>query len=533
MPPRWSANLSAADDGSTLLEDLGSRFATCVYTTSDGAGFDTMTTAIMLPGGNADDPRLPVDLAGEIIRRWRGTIGRVFLEGNLAWCGRVSRITIAAVRDDGTCAVQIDWRGLVYDLERESPELDGTYTDEFSTVSASELIELVVGQSRSPIAHRFERVARTAVNIGPVQTSVQDTSLSLILNQLKGASASGVEYAFLVYDPDDGPWLVPLGLGAARYRINLADAESAGLSVVWDLSEYVSDARAAFTNGDSNSDATEEVSSALGIALHNGLRAYRSIAVDAVNTEGAEAARDAFLALHQDPLAVTGSFDVQDYISTDEGGTHLAGLVRAGDIVNIADMLPFDDRLDHDGRSHSIASTSYDVFSGSLSMTLDQRAISSRQNERMTSLRVLARSLEPGLSHGLLDDGFVIFDVAKVVPKNVSTALLDDQYEFTAVRTMRIQMLIVLTINDRGGVESASDSRWHIGVGVDDEGWDFQEDQDGSVDYLRQGVSGGAATLTGHPRPKKVDPGLHRIQLYAQYDAGDYEVTVARVFFKS
>jgi hypothetical protein len=479
-----------------------------------------------MPGGDRQQPRVPLNLAGEIFRTWRGMQGRVFIEGTLGWAGRISEIVIGDLDVEGGCSVTLGWQGHVYDLEREQPELDADYADEFATVSASELIQLLVGQSASPIAKRYVNVAATAVGIGPVGTSMQDTILSLILNQLKGASSAGVEYSFLIWDPADGPHLIPIGVGPTKYRLRLRDAP--GTSVRWSLDEYVSDVKAIFTNADGVSDASDVLNSVDGPLLHNGLRAYRSISVDAVAVDGATAARDAFAALHEDPVGVTGMFIADDFISNVEGAPELAGLVRAGEIAVVPDALPLDPRLTVTGRTWAIASTTYDVFTGQLSVQLDQRSINSRENERMTEIRVQQRMVEPGSAHSFLTGDVLEFDTSIDLTINNETQLIEEPIEFTLTRAATLQVRIVLDIEDTGA--SVNDSRWQIGYTLDGETWDRSNPAMSSDDYLRDGINGGTAILAGNPGPRKVATGKHFMVIWARDDAGSYTVNRVRVF---
>lgn len=525
MPTRWSATLSAATDAGLVLTDLGSRFASCSFTTSLNAGFDQMQTALRQPGGSRDHPRIPIDLAAEIFRTWRGMIGRVYIEGALAWAGRVADIFIHD-QDGESCAVDLGWLGFVHDLEREQPELNASYSDEFATVSASELVRTVVDQSVSPIAHRYVFVQETAINIGPVTTSMQDSSLSLILNQLKGASSNGIEYAFLVWDPADGPYLVPIGVGPAQYRIRMT--ESPGTGVRWSLTEYVSDVTALFTNGDGVSDATDSAQSTDGPTLNSGLRSSRAISVDAVNADGAAAARDAFLALHGDPVGVTGAFQIQDFIQNDEGGVELAGLVRAGELAVVLDMLPFDSILDRAGRTKAIASTSYDVFSGQLSITLDQRAIQSRDNERMTDIRVGQRVSDPGAG-GILAQAFDAVGTASN-PDDTDILLDTISLTFTATRSPT-EIEIVAEAALHAATAGVGGQVW-LGYTLDGATWDHTDDDVATMAaYAATGTAGEDQPLAIRRR-LVVSSGAHRVDFYARQNiaaAGVYIRLASRV----
>lgn len=524
MATSWSATLSSSSDAGLVLADLGSRFSSCQYTTNLNAGFDQMSTTLCMPGGSK---KIPIDFAGEVFRDWRGMIARVFIEGTLAWAGRMTDISIHDYDPDGGCAVDLGFLGFAHDLERERPDLDASYADEFATTSASQLVRTIVDQSASPIAKRYVNVQETAVNIGPVSVGVADSSLSLILNQLKGASTDGVEFTFLVWDPADGPYLVPTGVGPTRYQLRMADAP--GTALRWSLSEYVSDTIALFTNEDGTSDASETATAADGSLLNGGLRSFRSLSVDAITADGAAAARDAFLALHKDPHGVSGSFVVHDFIRNDEGGHELAGLVRAGDIVSVPDVLPFDPLLTRDQRTWAIASTSYDVFTRQLSVTLDQRAIESRENERMTDVRVQQRLTEPGANHSILLNDFVQFSTNVAIPTNTNTLVNTDPFSFTMSRNARIYVEIQMDIHDAGtGSGSTADATLQVGCTIDEEDWDFTDPKMMSRSYFRTGLATADVTISGHPKPRALKAGAHRINFWIRDSAGSYEVSVLR-----
>lgn len=524
MSVPWSATLSSANDAGIVLPDLASHLGSLTYSTALNAGYDVASATLRMPQGTT---RIPLDLAGEIFRNWRGCIMRVYIETALAWAGRIADISLHNYDPDGGCAVDLSFLGVAHDLERERAEVDASFADEFATVSASQLVRTIVDASASPIAKRYVNVAETAVNIGPVSVGVQDSALSLILNQLKGASTDGIEYTFLVWDPADGPYLVPIGVGATRYRLLMANAPGAGIR--WSLSEYVSDTIALFTNEDGTSDASESASSTDGPLFNGGLRSYRSLSVDAITADGAGAARDAFLALHSDPVGVTGPFAVTDQILNDEGGHELAGLVRAGEIVNVLDVLPFDPVLTRQKRTWAIASTTYDVMSGELSVMLDQRAIQSRENEQMTEVRIAQRIVEPGIAHTILLNDFVAFETNVSITNNTNVQVNSEQFTFRMSRNARIHVVASMDIHDAGsGSGSVADATLQVGCTFDGEDWDFTDPTMMSRNYFRSGLAIGDTTVNATPKPRYLKAGSHTIDFWIRSDAGSYEVMVLR-----
>lgn len=526
---RWSATLSSSTDAGTVLDDLGSRFASCIYGTALNAGFDVMDTHICMPGADQTNPRVPQDFADMVFRDWRGMIARVFIESELAWMGRCANIF---VHDQDTasqtCALDIQWKGFAYDLERERPELNPSYAEDDATVSASELLKVLLNQSTSLIAKRYPNVGETAVNVGAVGTSLQDSSLSLILNQLKGASDQAIESTFLVWDPYDGPYLQPIGQGPSKYVLRLGNAPGTG--VRWLLDEYASTVVALYTDGDNNSAATDPLISTDGPALNGGLTAYKAITVDAVNKSGAESARDSYAALHEDPLGVEGPFPVADTIETAEGGRYPAGLVRAGDVTYVPDALAYDSELTTRAkRSWAIASTSHDLFTNINTVTLDQRSIQSRGTELMTELRVQARMMEPGLSHNSAVG--ILADINSPVQMTLNTNIkvTDTPVPMPTTRTSRPHITVVLEIRDQG--TSINDASWQVGFAIDDEEWDPSDPTMASKDYFRQGLNARDGKVQGTPKPRRIPPGPHTLDVWARCnDFGSYAVILCRVW---
>lgn len=530
MAPRWSSTLSSALDTSIVVPDLGSRFASCVFTSSLGVGWDQMQTTLMTPGGNRENPRVSYDFATEIYRAWRGAIGRVFIEGHLAWQGRVAEIYAHSVNSlDKSCVVELSWLGHAHDLEREAPELNPSYSEELATVSASDMTRTLIDQSSSPIAHTYAHVRETAINVGAVQTTPADTVLSLILNQLKGASSDGNEHTFLVWNPDDGPYIEPIGGGATRYMVRLDESPGAGFR--WSLSEMATDCRALFTNGDDNADATPTETAIDGPALNNQLHAYKAISVDAVNLGGATAARDVYLQLHKDPSALTGSFVATDTISNLDGGLELAGLVRANELLVVSDFLPLDSLTTEADRTKAIASTSYNVFSGQLSLTLDDRATNSKENEQMTELRIAQRLTESLRAHALLTDSYELFTTPIALVSDVPQIVTVQGLTIPALRAMRVHIHIVLGIDDTA--DSLSDLSITIGYSLDNDVWDPTNDETRERHLLRNGAAGSTLDLSCSPKARRIRSGQHRLYVWALCDADDFTVTSCKVFVDS
>jgi hypothetical protein len=409
-------------------------------------------------------------------------------------------------------------------LERDPPELDASYADEFATVSASQLIRATIPQSTGIIAHVFDNVAETAVNIGAIATSIQDTILSLIKNQLKGASSNGVEYAFLIWDPKRGPYLIPIGSGAPKYRLKMAD--SPGTRIKWSLSELVTDSRALFTNGDGNSDATEIKSSVLASQLNGDLKAYRTISLDNVNLEGAEAGRDAFMALREDPYGITGSFPAKDIITGIDGGQELAGLVKAGELAVVADALPFDSRMGREERTWTIDNTGFNPITGELSIALDQRSIESRDHERMTEIRVASRLLEPGLSHNIVLGNMITFEVVKTLNLDFPHQLNDEPFFFNLTRTSQVHIEVHVDVQDT--TTSVSGVNFIVGAAFDNEEWDPTDAAQRGLNRFANGLEDETATVDGLPQPVHRNPGRHSVILYIQANHVGYQALNAR-----
>ncbi len=513
-----SATLSAANDAGIVDSNLGARFASCVMSTALNAGFDELTTAML---GTSGDTLLTDAERAEIIRNWRGLIVRVYLGSELAWMGRCSRFEDGPRQYDYQLGwlrpLTITWRGFLDDLEREQPNLSDDYTDEGSHVSADEIVRLVIDQSSSLIAKKYGNVAATSTDIGPRQTSMQDTSLSLILNALQAGAAGAVEHTILVWNPYDGPYVVPIGFGPTRWRMSRGDA-----TLVWDIREYVSDAICVYTDKNSGSQSSALATSTLGPLLHNGLRAYRTTSADSVSNDGAEDVRDAFLALHEDPYGLSGNLTAIDTIENDEGALEPAWRVHAGDIVVVPDALPYDQRLDGSRalRSWAVKATSYDAFTGQLTVTLDDRAIASRQWEQMNLLRLDQRRLEPGGARSTLVRATTVGTSATHdVPSTADVVDIialetDGVLTFTVTRSGTA----LVTLQGRFNPDNASTGNLFLGFSLDGDPYDTSQN-DRTVRVPVVTASSRDYFVSGK-LPIYLTPGVHTVVMYSESGAG-------------
>jgi hypothetical protein len=197
------------------------------------------------------------------------------------------------------------------------------------------------------------------------------------------------EQAFLVLNGkpivrplcDDGEhvtpaWRLPI-IGSGLRRTLRGDERATSLKVV-------------FTGPDDSSDALDPLPDDDALERQFGLARVRTFAIAGVSEDAALATARAALKLKTDPSGVTGNpnltpdeYEAFGSIQTLDGARVSGTRVKAGDVVHIDRLRPHDPLAQdwESGLLLIVQSVSCDGDSGTVSLTLDQRRISSRPEE--------------------------------------------------------------------------------------------------------------------------------------------------------
>lgn len=513
------APLSDASDRSLIVPDLGPRLADPTFTTRLGAGYFELTSPLRGRGGALD---LPESEADEIFRLWRLFTLRLLLDSEQCFLGRVARIERGPrrrARGGGVVrTVDLVARGGWLDFTHKPVKPDGDYTDEDATVTVSGFVRRMTQQVRDNsqlVQENFDQIEATGTNIGPLSVGVGDYPLSMIDHVVKAASAAGDEKYFAFYD-GPGPILKARG-GAPRWRHELLDT---GLGDCWEVDEYASEVVASYTDANGSTQVTDSAVDDDAVDLHNGTERKRTITLDRVNADGAEAGRDAFLAEHRDPVGFTGSLTIAPraghlvaMMPNAEGGLEPGWRVRAGDVVDLFGELP-DDPYYADGgrlRSYVIEATKYSVNTGVLEITPEARALSSRLSESPEKIGHLLRAVEPATSRKVLAH----FDQAASQSVSSATATLITSFGDEGVCTFGItrsaKYNIVLGILG----ETSAGGEWIVGYELDGEGFDGEDNLSIRLHEDNAGINTLERTFE-----RLLRPGSHTIRVYGIRESG-------------
>jgi hypothetical protein len=497
-----------------------------VYTTALNAGFERLTCRL-LGRGMLD----PTEAEAEyMVERWRFGILRFMLNSEIAWVGEIIDIHYEYPDDPfnvGLCPTYIEAAGLYHVLTRRPADVPASYTGDDAAGSATQLIQDMVNTYGGPIHKIYNRLASTGINLGKISVSDHDTALDVIVNALKAGGTDGITYAMLVEEPEDGPALIPVGVGLADYQIPI---RGLGLSRGWKGEEYAWLVRAAYTDGDGSSARSDPASDENYRALNNGVDAQRIISISGVGADAAKNGALSYLTAHGNPVAIAGNGLVKPsdglaygQLQTREGMYVPSWRGRAGRLIRLNGFRQHDASATTDNdRTFAIESTSYNVERGELTLTLDQRAIRSRLHEDPARIGVIRRAIEPGMSHNILLNTYLTFDTNVTITINTDTKVNTDPYTFSVPRNTKIHGEVDMLINDAGS--SVADVRFQVGFAIDGVDWDNADEDHQSTDYINPGINGGTATVRGRPNPVSVPAGQHTIDFYIRDDAGAYEV---------
>lgn len=515
----------------TIDADVGGRLQSVRFSTACNIGFDRASATVLnLAGG----PLIPEGEAAAILYWWRFAVLRIFMQSETAWVGRIWGINLGPLVDDPHLGlartVAITCKGIAYDLGLKPALVPASFTEEGATTTVSDLIQAAVEQQGSIIARHFEGVGSTAVDAGQIGASLGDYWLDMIIRGLQTGDSNGIEWTFLVYEPEAGPLLVPRGQGPVRWRY---PAVGAGVGVAWDGSQYASDLIVNATDAAHSAESVIVDHDEEALALHHGIPSGRAINVDGTSGAGAEAAGRTYLALHGNPVAPTDRLVIEPgeasyaQVSGPEGALEPGWRVRAGQVFDLQGLLPSDNRWRHMWK-HNIEATEYDDESGVLSVTLDQRRLRSRVGENAVAIRQQWAALAPSRPRGLVKqfetdpllDDYEITDDAAIV----DTIGVDGQMLFTLTADTEVAVIFFGVIDPLEFV-----GRFTLGVDIDGEGFD-DVDHNRMARYRIEVAELEPVTLAGSYR-KYLNAGEHMIRLWAESEsalAGSL-LTTARV----
>ncbi len=546
MSADLTATLSSPNDVGLLDATLGRRLANVSFGTAANAGYSTLTARLL---GHDRSDYLPLGQALEVFRSWRFCVLRLFLAGERVWTGRVWRITLSDLRRDARggviCAVSLEGDGFWRDNTNLIASVAERYMDEGATVSASQLAQDVIKGDEGwwLIEENYTELQQTGTNVGPISAGYQDYPHDLLVQALRAGSSDGVEYAYYIWEPVDGVVMKPRGGATSatpRWRVSMLDS---GLSVVWDGEEYASSVRALYTDAENNAQTTDPnpgvndgpIAQA-GVDIHGGVRRERAISLDRVNKTGAESGVSSYLALHYDPVGLAGPYRLRPrrgepyaMITNWEGAREPAYRVRAGDVVELYDLLPGDPYLADNGRLRRFAvdATRYNVATGEVEITLDARPLRSREHERPAKIANALRVMEPLMSRKLLVqvDGSST-DLTISNDTLVSTFGTNGVITFSVTRRTKIAVELAARFYKSDSSQSCS---YYLGYELNNQGWD-SNNEDRSARFVAANVNeiSSAHTFSQVLEGQVLLPGQYSLRLWASETASTGTVTLDR-----
>lgn len=511
--------------------NAGGRLAGVRWSHACNVGCDRASARVL---GLDGSDLIPEGEAAAILYWWRFAVLEIRMAGEWAWEGRVWGIQLGPLVDDPHLGqartVSITAKGLAYDLGRLPARVPVAFTEEGATTTVSDLIEAAIDDQGGIIAHHFEGVGSTAVDAGQIGAALGDYWLDMIIRGLQTGDSHGIEWTFLVYEPEAGPYLVPRGQGPVRWRY---PAVGAGVGVAWDGSQYASDLIVNATDAAHSAESVFVDHDEEALALHHGIPSGRAINVDGTSGAGAEAAGRTYLALHGNPVAPSDRLVIEPkdapyaQLEGPEGALEPGWRVRAGQVLDLQGLLPSDNRWRH-MRKHNIEGTEYDDESGTLSITLDQRRLRSRVGENAVAIRQQWAALAPSRPRGLdktfevdpLLDAYVVTDDAAIV----TTIGVDGQCTFTLTTDTTVTITFFAVI-----VPLAFVGRLTLGIDVDGEGFDDTDHVRMARDRIEVADTE-PRTLEG-TYDKTLSAGEHMIRLWAECQAAlaGSTLTVGRI----
>jgi hypothetical protein len=470
-------------------------------------------------------------------QRWRFGILRFMLQGEVVWVGRIVDITYdyPGTNADGfdLCPCRLEASGLYTVLTDKPADLSSSYVDEGASSSAGQLVKDIVTEQGWPIRPTFYGVEQTGINLGQLRVGDQDTSLDVLINALTAGGTDGVTYVFLQEEPENGPKLIAYGVGVARWQLPI---RGIGLSCGWNGEEQAYRVRAVFTDGTGSSANTEFLDNPDYVDLNNGVRRERVISLSGMDEQAAINGVLSYLVQHGNPLALAGSptiaphmGEVYGVIQGPEGGLRPAWRVRAGHLIRMLGFRRGDPEANEDAaRTFAVETTSYDVETGSLTFSLDQRAVRPSLNEDPAALLRLRNSLEPGFAHTGRKH-YVTEQGAATLVSGAGDIPIDTASGEIVIPSAASATIVVTAEISDGGTSTAT-AHFYLGLTIDDETWDKNDRTMAQRMVFPNGLNTGVETRQVRIT-RAIPSGIHQFQAYAFCANGSYSITHAEIDF--
>lgn len=518
--PRLSVTLRSQDDRRSLVKDLGDHLADLWFTTASNAGF--YEAGAQYVSHTANGKSVLVD-AINVFRRWRFCVVRVYVNSLEAWCGRIWKIKLTNFNRDKygvvLCNVEFEMSGFWRDLTLLLQHLNPDYIDQGTSVSASDLVKMVVGGKGDwwLIEETFTQVEDTGGNIAPLKLSEADYAHDLIVAAFQKGTPNNDEFYYGIYEPRDGPFVRSRTKGPVLYRGEICESDT---SIVWDGEQYVSKSQSTFQDVVTNSsNTTGVINSPVGEELHGGVQKQSMLSLGDTTKMAAEDTDGLYILQHYDPVGLDGSLKFGYSIDSINGGRIPSWLVRSGQGIELTDLLAHDPYFSIGGRlrRYIIEETRFSITEG-LEITVDQRPLMSRRHEKVSTWQNELRALKPlmpGQTRAKLEYNDVITITIAQTASGNDIELTDAGYlewdQFTA-EEVEIAMQIQY---------SSAGASMNSGVAYYGYTLDFE---DFSGTNLSQAASigfkdpQGTDYLTSHSTFKRpVGPGYHFIRFWVKF----------------
>lgn len=520
---QFTAILRTPDEISVLEPDFGTRLRGVSVSTALNAGFHEASARYVRNGTD----RVEIGHALDIMRRWRFGVVRMYLTGQLLWCGRIWEIRLGDFRREdqrnGSCTVEFAMSGFYRDLTMLLSQLDEGYSDDDAKLSPLQLAKELIGNTRTwwRIEEDFTQCVETGGNIAPINSSTSDYPLDLLVNAFQVGAPDGSESYFAIFDPNDGLVARPRGADTPRWRLTLWDTT---FSIVWNGEEYSSDTRVIYTDEDNQQQTLIGWTSSYAEELHGKVQRQVMLTIDGTTQEAASQAAQTHLSRHLDPVGIDGELSLSGTIERTTGEQRPVWEIRCGDVVTIEDFAAGDPYFTDTGRLRRFAveTTKYDVDTGLLSLSLDTRDIRARAYSKIAEIKRFARRVQPHLNRGTNKHDTQTTSVAfssytsaanKDLMDKATSGATTQFNEFQWHQAKKDQVAIEVQF-DAVSTNGAAGT-CYFGYTLDGEDWTYT-DSDISIRAYFSGNSNEYEKYQGLFH-RKIKPGDHKIHVWARW----------------